>query len=142
MLEEEEEEELKDYWKALERLDPEDYESQIHRVQQIKDFKEELTAKASAQADAQLKELKDQDPGYASDSQKAQLAQYAADMEELIAKGQYKDLEPLSREWKSFAEAAAVKKPATMCPSCSMIHGIPESAPLLRYQGRFHRKLC
>lgn len=110
VLEEEEEEELKDYWKALERLDPEDYESQIHRVQQIKDFKEELTAKASAQADAQLKELKDQDPGYASDSQKAQLAQYAADMEELIAKGQYKDLEPLSREWKSFAEAAAVKK--------------------------------
>ncbi|MCI8950017.1 MAG: VWA domain-containing protein [Lachnospiraceae bacterium] len=107
---EEEEETLDDYWSRGNSLDPEDYESQIRYVQEIKELKETMTTKANADAAALLEELKNQDPGYASDQQKATLAGYASDMEELISKGQYSQLEPLAQEWKQFAESAAVKK--------------------------------
>ncbi len=109
-LTEEEEEQLNDYWNEKNDLDPEDYEGQIHYVQEIKELKETMTVKANADASALLEELKNQDPGYASDEQKATLAGYASKMEQLISEGNYSKLDSLAKEWRRFAEGAAVKK--------------------------------
>lgn len=110
VLTEEEEDKLEDLWQMEEDLDPEDYESQMQFVQSVYDFKQVVTDRSNGDAASLLEELKNQDPGYASEEQLAQMANYASDMEKLISDGQYKRLEPLAQEWKSYAEAASVKK--------------------------------
>lgn len=110
VLTEEEEDKLEDLWQMEEDLDPEDYESQMQFVQSVYDFKQAVTDRSNGDAASLLEELKNQDPGYASEEQLAQMANYASDMEKLISDGQYKRLEPLAQEWKSYAEAASVKK--------------------------------
>lgn len=106
----EEEEQLEEYWERLENLEADDYEAQIDCIREIQEWKESVSGRMNAEAQALLNELKSQDPGYASQQQKAQLSGYAAQMEQLIDEGRYTELEGLAQEWQRFARSAAEKK--------------------------------
>ena len=57
-----------------------------------------------------LEELKNMNPGYASEAQKARFEELAAKMEELIANGEYDQLESLAEEWRNLVADASTKK--------------------------------
>lgn len=110
VLSEDEQIKLDDYLEEELQLEAKDYEGQILLAESVKTFESEVKTRLDTEAAALLGDLKSQDPGYASDSQKAQLGDYAKKMEKLIADGKYKKLEPLAAEWRDYAAAAAVKK--------------------------------
>jgi len=62
------------------------------------------------EARALLEELKNQNPGYASEEEKARLNEYAASMEDMIANGEFEQLQSKADEWRQLIADASVKK--------------------------------
>lgn len=99
------------------------YQAEIERQAQVQQKAVEAEAAAAqAAADASrmdseeqearalLEELRNQNPGYATEEQKTRLDEYAVKMEALIADGGFDQLEAVADEWRQLAADASVKK--------------------------------
>lgn len=107
------EEEQKQFDALLEEeqgLKKEDYKNQISFVEEMKNFESEVKTRLDTEANKQLTDLKNQDPGYASNTEKQQLTAYAEEMQQLISDADYKKAEEISAKWKEYAKKAAQKK--------------------------------
>ena len=109
-----EQEELEAFWEKKPSLKTQDYKSQIHFVEELKTFDDEVKARLDKESNTLLEDLKNQDPGYASDAQKAWLVTYATQMEQMIQDENYRGWESLAEEWKNYVAVASVKKQDTV----------------------------